>query len=345
MRATQLGWLFAMALSLTPSPATAQEPPPAVIVSEPSPGVVVLQPPPSGVIVGQPLPPGRPVLFAERDPLCDPNLDFSSGWFGAVDAQLLKPHLNYRLTAFMGLGAAGTDIVQLPAASLDMVGAPRLEFGYHAPEDMGGFMLAYRPLQSSGDTLLIGFGPSGLGDLHTRLDSHVVDFDWIGHEWTVADSLRLQWRLGARLAIIYADSEAADDTVDQRSSNHFIGFGPHVGLDLWEPLPWLGTGLFIRAEGAGLGGETRQSFREFVDTGSGVVGAGTDFHRSEVAPMVSFQAGMSWSSGAFASKCVSFSTGYAYEHWWNLGSVHSTIADNKLSLWSQGVFFRGEWRY
>jgi hypothetical protein len=300
--------------------------------------------PPRAVVVSElSLPPG--VVVSESNPAAESDWEPPAGCFGAIDSQVLFPHLKYRLPALMDFGSLGTDVVNLPAAPLDGVVAPRLELGYRFPDGLGGFIASYRPLTSRGDATLLGFGVAGEAPLHTRLDMHVLDLDWASKEWLVAESFRFQWRLGARLATMFADSQAADGVIAQRSNDFFYGIGPHVGADLWAQLPWPGMGLFVRAEAASLGGEIKQSFEEVVVTAGGPAGAVTEFRHTNSVPVVSFQAGLSWSSGIFAPENVTFSAGYAYEHWWYLGSLTGNITDNRVSLWSQGVFIRGEWRY
>jgi hypothetical protein len=321
-----IGALVAAAIELASLSADEPLPPPTVIVRE------AASMPQTGYL-------------ADRDPLLDPDAEPACGCFGAFEGQLLKPHLKYRLTALMDFGAAGADVVQLPSAPLDWVVFPKLELGWRFPDGMGGFIMSYRPMQTRGDAELLGFGATGLAALHTRLDSHVLDLDWASKEWTIAESLRVQWRIGARLASVYADSSAADGVVAERSSNFFCGLGPHGGLDLCQPLPWSNATLFLRGEAAALGGDIHQAFEEIVVTPGGVIGAGTAFRHTQAVPMISLQAGLSWTSAVFAAQSVSYSTGYAYEHWWYLGNVSGNIADNKAGLWSQGVFFRGEWRY
>ena len=300
--------------------------------------------PPALILADKPPPPPAPV-GGPAESAWEAYNEPPDGVFGAIDAQLLKPHLKYRLAALMDFGALGIDVVRLPAAGMDWVVAPRIELGYRMPEGMGGFIFAYRPLTTEGNANLLGFGVGGVGLLHSRLDQQVVDFDWTSKEWTVAELLKVQWRLGARFATIYADSAATDGTVFQHSSNYFYGFGPHVGLDLWEPLPIMGLGLFVRAEAATLAGRINQTFEEVVELQNGPAGSGNNFHKTRSVPTVSLEAGLSWSSAIFAPERVTFTAGYAFEKWWYIGNLTSNLEDNKAGLWSQGLFFRGEWRY
>jgi hypothetical protein len=289
--------------------------------------------------------PSTAVLAGPQAATLDVYHEPPDGCFGAIDAQILRPHLKYRLSSLLDFGAAGTDTVQLPAASLEWVVAPRIELGYRIPEGLGGFIISYRQLTTRSEATLLGFGASGNGALLTRLDMHVVDFDYTSKEWTVAEVLKVQWRIGVRFASIFADTAASDDSLFQRSSNYFDGVGPHVGLDLWEPLPCPGMGFFVRAEAATLAGRVHQTFEEVALTGGGLIGAGNNFSHTQGVPFVSLQAGLSWSSGIFAPESVTFTAGYVYEHWWYIGNLGGNIADNKAGLWSQGLFIRGEWRY
>ncbi len=298
-----------------------------------------MPPPPRAVVVSQPPAPLDPIIVDES--ALAPGPLPATGCFFALDAEFLKPHVKYRLAAIVDFGGGVTDIVQLPSAPLEGAIAPRFEVGYQLPNGFGSLVAAYRPMHSQGDAELIGFGTTGDGSLHTRLDVQVVNLDWVSPEWSHADIIQIQAHLGGQFVNIYTDSLAFDSTLEQHSSNYYYGAGPHVGLDYLQQLTWPGFALFVRADGSATFGQVRQSFEEVVSTPTVLAGAAAREHKTRVVPIASFEAGLNWASRYWADQRVNFAFGYACEYWWHFGDAGGSQA----SLWAQGVFFRSEWRY
>jgi hypothetical protein len=253
---------------------------------------------------------------------------------------LVKPHVKNRLQGAVPfpLFAAVAD-VHLPGAELDWTVAPRFDLGYRLPEGLGEFLLSYRFLVSEGAGVISDYDFLGDGALTSRLDLNAFDLDYACSAVPLGP-WDMKWRVGARLANIYFDSRAQGGFLGQRTSNHFIGAGPHVGLDLWRHLDLAGLGLFARVEGALAIGRVRQGFEEtfLFDDGS-MLGNAATVCQSQAIPTLNVQLGLSWAPST--TRSLRFSTGYQYEHWWGVGRA----GDSRGELWDQGVFFRGEFDF
>ena len=60
---------------------------------------------------------------------------------------------------------------------------------------------------------------------------------------------------------------------------------------------------------------------------------------STEASILNVQAGFSWAP----SEAWRFTFGYTYEHWWD--TAFTSLNNSHGDVWTQGVFFRGEWKY
>ena len=146
--------------------------------------------------------------------------------------------------------------------------------------------------------------------------------------------------MGGRLSHAYFDSQAVGPAVEQRTSNFFLGGGPHVSLDARRRLGGSGFSLFGRAEAAGNIGRLTQNFEEtFSFGGAPFAGGAAKVSVIQWVPNTRVMAGVSW---APPRNCDwNFSAGYLFEGWWYLGEAQGSSA----SLTFNGVFLRAEWRY
>lgn len=338
-----------------PPPATPPGPPPPVglgVPLPPPPGMGAVLPPPPGS--GTPLPPA-PLLpppynpyqdtngpLLRGDPLLDQPAYPPPGWFGAVELNVLAPHIKNGLVAPVAVDGASPQNVQLPGASLDWTGAPRLEVGYRFPEGCGEVLASYRLLNSQGTDTLLGFDlDGGPGFLRSQLSANVLDLDYSSREYSLAPHWDLKWKLGIRLADIFFDSRAEGALLEERTSNLFYGAGPHVGLDLWRTFDVPELGLFFRLEGASVIGQIRQSFEQVEMTpDGGLVGGATNVHTTQTVPVLSLQLGLSWTP-CWHGRYSRFAFGYEFERWWYLGEAGESHAE----LTDQGLFFRAEFGF
>jgi hypothetical protein len=301
-----------------------------------TPPVLIAPPPPPTRYPPPPPPPGTPVFpGGEYHPPCS-----ESGLYFAVEADLLVPHVKNRLFGTVMFPDGSTDVVHVPQPELDWTLSPRFELGYRLEDDLGALVFSYRFIESEGSGTIQNFDTAGDGDLHSRLDVQVVDLDYMSHAWTAGSSLDMHWKAGVRLGSVYFDSAAIGEVAAVRTTNHFFGVGPHVGLDTWYQLGQ-GFALFSRLEGAAMVGRIHQTFDEnfILDDGS-VLDAGASSSRTRAVPVLNAQLGVGWSPRIGADRWR-FSFGYQYEHWWTLGDTDTSRAE----LTDQGVFFRGEFNF
>jgi hypothetical protein len=321
------------------SPVQRSSPPASVPVSP-----VPLMPP--GLIYG-PVAPYQdnngPLL--RWDPLLDRSHSPGPGCFWALELNVVGAQIKNRLQApvtinspiLLQQGIQGflPGVVHLPTAELDWTGAPRFELGYRFPQGFGELSLSYRFLVSEGRDVIPNFDFGDDGFLKSRLDMHVVDLDYGSREFSLGPHWDMKWRAGVRLANVFFHSLASGIFREESISNHFLGAGPHVGLDLWRRLDIEGLGLFIRLEGASVVGQISQGFERIIGDDTFTVGGATLVHHTQAVPTLSVQAGMSWVPWHGRTR---FALGYEFERWWTIGEA----ADSRAELTTQGIFFRAE---
>jgi hypothetical protein len=327
--------VLAQQLPPAPAPAAPGSAPAVAPASPPSNWPAPLPPPSAAPTIAPPAlvpPPYTPYQdnngpLLRGDPLIDRPQYPPPGWFAAVEVNILAPYIKNKLVApvtfdhsvfppiapgvIIGpVSDVRSDLVHLPTAELQWVGAPRIDVGAD-------------------------------GFLHSRLSANVLDLDYSSREFSLAPRWDMKWKVGVRLADIFFDSQAEDLFLEQRTSNLFYGIGPHVGLDLWRSLDVPGLALFLRTEGASVVGQVRQSFEETILTGVGtLIGGATEVHHTQAVPVLNIQAGLSWTP-CWHGYWTRFALGYEFERWWYLGQA----GDSRAELTDQGVFFRAEFRF
>jgi len=277
-----------------------------------------------------------------RDPLLDRPNSPPPGWFSALELNLLGPHIKNRLQTQLQLDGFEPNLVHLPTAQLDWTGSPRIEVGYRFCEGWGEFLGSYRLLTTEGTQVLPGFDLDGSdGVNHSRLSMNVFDFDYGSREYSLDPHWDLKWRIGARLATVFFDSRAEAFFLEQKTSNHFIGAGPHVGLDLSRSFDCPGVGIFARIDGAALVGRVSQGFEEIVtDEDGNPTGTAAHITSTQAVPVLDFQIGLGWTS-CWHHHWSRLAMGYEFEQWWNIGDA----GDSRAEVTTQGVFFRAEFGY
>lgn len=258
------------------------------------------------------------------------------GWFATVDLDVVGSHVQNQLTAMVTTGDM-VNQVSLPAARLHWTVGPRFEAGYRCGQGAGEFLLSYRFLSTYGTATTPAFDADGNdGFLRSRLAINVIDLDYAAQEPSLQPWFEMKWRFGVRIANVYFDSEETSPGLQQHVTNYFVGAGPHAALEIWRPVIDSRVGFFTKLDFAAVMGRVRQGFAETIpDTGTG-------FTRQELfmpITILNVQVGLAWSP--WENGRISF--GYTYEHWWDVG--FTGIAGSRGQLMTQGVFFRGEWRY
>jgi hypothetical protein len=268
---------------------------------------------------------GNPLLDGPRDRL---------GWYLNVDVDLLGSHVANELVAPVAVGPI-VDTVALPSARLDWTVSPRIEFGYRFGQGAGDIALSYRYLGTSGTDLMPAFDVAGNpGQLHSRLELHIADLDYVALEPSWLPGCEMTWRIGVRGESLFFDSQESSPLREERVRNSFGGAGPHAALQIWHPVQASRFGVYSKVDVAGVLGQVRQQFDETI------VGVGTGAaSQNQMMPSMTLQveAGFGW------TPCTDWriTAGYVYEHFWDAAYAINSRGD----VVTQGLVLRAEWRY
>lgn len=306
-----------------------------------------------------PLPPGPPACAPYEDengPLLigDPRLDGSGGcaslgWIASLEADILKPVIHSRMEAPVVLGTIQHGLqnggqvppdanqVSLPAAQLGWNVMPRVELGYRFGQGAGELLIGYRFLTVSGSDTSPAFDALGPATLRTHLSIHAIDLDYANHEYSLGPLWDMKWRAGVRIANVYSDSRAQGGLVGERTTDFFMGAGPHVGLDVRRKLqgPFAAFG---RVDASAPIGSVAETFEQTRRT------AGPNYAQTRlVSPgpltTLNIQAGLNWQP----QPNLGVTAGYSLENWWDLVTFYGQHRGETIVL--QGFFVRGEWKY
>ena len=265
--------------------------------------------------------------------------DTTVGWYAILNIALVKPQITNRITSGTAIAPAFTDPVSVPVAELNRTISPRFELGYRFPDGRGDVRLGYHFLATSGNESSAGNGS------RSRLDFNVFDLDYVSSEWLAENRFGpfrdLRLAFGVRLATAYLDSSTFGRAIENRFSSHFVGAGPHFGLEWSKPLFSYPIEFYTRFDSAGLLGRTQQNFGTSVRNETGLISdvARRDPSMSNAATVVSTELGFAWRLDRIGHSRVI--AGYQFEQWWNLGRTD----DSNFELSVRGVFLRAEWRY
>jgi hypothetical protein len=249
------------------------------------------------------------------------------------------------------VGGGMPDIVHLPSAELDWTVSPRVDLGYRLPSGFGEFAVAYRTLATDGSEAVLG--PDGVAGLKSRLDVNIGDLDYRSREMSLWPHCGMKWWFGLRMANVFFDSQevenfaaaaAGSGIVATHTTNHFLGGGPHYGLELTEHWETTGLALTLRADGATLLGRVHQDFLE-VSAIAGPAGAllrgETRESQPQDVPALSIFLGATWQPPARPN--LAFSAGYVYEYLWNVGRISTATSRGEWSV--QGILLRAGFNY
>jgi hypothetical protein len=331
-----MGLRFAAILIAILAAETVNAQPPALVTPVPPPSEApALLPPP-----GDPGPVPVPVPVQELPYACPPPVA-KPGLFGSVEFGLIFPHVTNGLAAPVVVRPFGVaDLVSLPAVGLDVTTAPQVTLGYRLRDDLGAILLTYRNLSSEGRDLFRDFDFAGDGVVFSRLDINTVGLAYSTNEHPLGALWGMRWEVGAKLSSIYFDSQGQGAVIGQRVSDHFIGAGPAVALDLTRELPPSGLAFYSRAEFADLLGQVKQRYAESVGDPARPDGFGSfDQRGSQAVPILALQAGLSWLSHPDGR--YRLTAGYSFEHYWAAGKLGTSHGD----VMGQGLFLRGEFNY
>jgi hypothetical protein len=309
---------------------------------------------PDSLLAPAPPPAPPPPLLDRPYFVADPMLDRPElappGWFADLDFGIAKGHVKNQLSnTVLNPVTGGADLVGLPSAPLDWTVSPRVEAGYRLPSGFGAFALSYRFLATQGSEVVDGSG--GPARLSSLLDINLADFDYISEELSLWPCWDMRWRLGLRYAYVYFDSRAgelpdlaAGGVSRVRTTNSYVGIGPHSGLELSRRLGASGLAFVAKGEFSFLVGRIRQQFIEETATpgpdGRPLAGA-TDASSSEGVPVLGLQAGLRWDLARYP-RCRLY-LGYQYEYWWEVGLLNKIGTFGEVA--DQGFILRAEFNY
>jgi hypothetical protein len=293
-----------------------------------------------------------PGPYFENDPRLDPPwLPQHPGWFAAVDLDIVGPHVKNRLTDMVQVGTRAPDTVSLGSANLDWTAAVRSEVGYRLPSGFGAVSVAYKYLATEGSGTVAG--PDGIESLKSRLDVTVADLNYSSREWSLWPHWGMKWTFGLRLASIYFDSNASEPFAvaaagcgifDTHVSNHYLGGGPHLGLELTRSWQDPGLSFIVRTDAATLLGRVHQHFaEESTLTGPGgqlLCGQSTRSNPQSV-PEVNAFLGIGWQPPSYPY--FNIAVGYEYEYWWNVGRLSTGSSRGEWS--EQGISMRAGFNF
>jgi hypothetical protein len=305
-----------------PQPALPPELPPPTPLAPASPlgpaPTPFLPPAPAGVPV---TPPPNAGIFAPTPP--------GLALFFDTEVEILKPNIVNHVRGTAAFPGGSSVNVAVPEASLPWTAATRFEIGKFLPDNLGFLALSYRFLVDSGSGSATA--PNGaIGDLNSRLDFNVVDFDWglpghvISPHW---DGL---FRAGIRLGQAYFDSQLTDTALSTRTTDWFFGAGPHARYDLQRRFDFLpGLAVFGGVDGTILVGQIRQHYYETLFTPIAAEADGT-VRKTQTVPVLDLQAGLRYTPPRMPT--LHFAAGYQYEEWFDLGKVPDSNTDGRLTL-------------
>jgi hypothetical protein len=344
------------------TPSTGLGPPPGTApMGQPPAGPPGWQPDPSMTAPPYPPPPyppppSPPPLIPSDQAIERERIFFLSckerpGWFFNVETSIVGPHVMNRLYQNINLSDGETDSLHLPSADLGGTVAPRFEFGYRFGENAGAVLVSYRFLTAEGTIQY--FDPTDgfpTGSLDSLLDLQTIDFDYASRDWHLGSHWDIRGRLGVRIGYAYFDSRDQEvftpndptlpllfDSI--KTSNRFIGAGPHAMLEVEHHFRSPSLSIFAQVEGSLLIGQIQQEFDETLVQGPDSAFGSISPRATQAVPVLQTEVGFRWRPAWHDN--WAFAIGYTYEQWWAVGSA----AGSKAEIWSQGAFLRGEFMF
>jgi hypothetical protein len=298
--------------------------------------------------------PVAPIVPLPPDPGRDgwANLGLPSkleGWYVGTELDFLFPHVKNKLSATVAFPSGATDTLNVPQTSLDFTVAPTFEVGYHLADSLGDFIFDYRFLTTEGR----GTGVTSFGGVNvkSRLDINEFGLDYATAVYSPLPRYDLRFRIGARAAAVFLDSQAANGFDFQQASNYFVGAGPNATIDFerhFQELPDLS--LFTRLDGAVLIGQVRQKFRETLNGGTPFEeSAFFDPQKTQTSEVLTLQVGFLYHPFGVVNDRLRITGGYQFEYWWGVGKINGSVAPLNVSsdaeIQAQGLFLRAEYDF
>jgi hypothetical protein len=335
------------------APGGGAQTPPILGQTLPAPGPTTLPPLPPAYL-DQPAPLATPLPPPSADPGRDGWADLGApskppGLFLNAELDFVWPSVRNNLSATVTFPSGATDTLHVPQKSLDFTVSPRLEVGYHLPDSLGDLLFGYQFLVTEGrGNETASFGAASI---KSRLDINQFDVDYATATYSPLPRYDLKFRIGARMAAIFLDSEVSNAENFQQASNYFVGAGPSGTIDFerrFQELPELG--IFLRADGAALTGQVRQKFRATIDSGTpSEEAAFFDAQKTQVSEVLTLQAGFVYHPFGISNDRLRIVGGYEFQHWWGVGKLNGSVApanvQSDAEITVQGIFLRGEYDF
>jgi hypothetical protein len=277
--------------------------------------------------------PGLPAVPPAWEPSLEwspykPGLLVESDCFVNADIAVVFPHLSSLLTAPVQLGENGpTRLVVLRNTGLNTTVSPLIQLGgFRFGPGYGELAISYRLLTTDGNDYSLGAGDTSAFHARSRLNFQTFSFDYLRNDCPISDVLLLSWDIGARLQVVFFDTQVQATGSYQQARNNFFGAGPHAGLGLMQMLP-NGFGVYGRFDAALIAGyNTAQNFVLTTnDPASGGLSGTAHQEQTELGPSFALQAGLAWTPHWLLTSRLR--TGYQFEQWYNLGRVGAARGD------------------
>jgi hypothetical protein len=245
-----------------------------------------------------------------------------------AEIALVFPHLGSLLTAPVLLGVPGpTRVVALENTHLNATVSPLLQlggfrFGPCYPE----LAISYRFLATDGNGSSGGDGGAGPMHVRSRLNLQIFDLDYLRRDRPIREELLLSWEVGARLQVVFFDTQVRTASSYEQAHNYFFGAGPHAGVGLTRLLP-NGLGVYGRFDAALIVGyNTAQNFVFTANEPAiGSFSGTAQQEQTQLSPSFALQTGLTWTPDWLPP--ARFRTGYQFEQWYNLGRVGGSRGD------------------
>jgi hypothetical protein len=307
-------------------------------------------PPPRG---DEPAPPGPPATLPNPGPFAPPPAPpvanpwdgwlFLTDWpawpknfFGDIEIDVLKPHLQAALIGSVPLSNGIVDSVHPPTAQVGWTAALRKEIGWFLPGNLGYFAFSYRGFADDGRQIVTALDGMPFA-LRSRLDVNQIAFDFGTLPYSFAPRWFLSGRLGMAAANVFFDNQANNARQGLDASSDFFGAGPHLRADVWREFNLLpGLALFFQPDLMVLVGRIQQHYRESEVLDGSTVGGSFFLRRTQTVPVLTLRTGLSYTP-ANLSQCR-FMIGYEFEDWWDVGRVPQEASRGQF--YTNGVFLR-----
>src|SRR5262249_26392348 len=154
-----------------------------------------------------------------------PGLCLEPDSFAGVEMAVVFPHLSSLLSAPVLLRPNGpTTTVVLRNAHLDATVSPLIQLGaFRFGPGYGELACSYRFLVTAGHELFPGSAASGPVGVHSRLNLQTFDLDYARNECCLGPDTHLRWEVGARLNVVFFDTQARGAASFEQARNYFIG--------------------------------------------------------------------------------------------------------------------------